>query len=340
VVKPSDDLWVVILAAGEGKRVRHLTRDRWGLPAPKQFATIDGRSTLLTLALRRAGKLAPPERILAVVAPHHRRWWRSELACLPTGNVIVQPENRGTAAGILLPLALIMQRDASCRLVVLPSDHAVSSEQTLLDAIAGALACAPGSDSEIVLLGVRPDGPETGYGWVVPVQRGNSPLCPVASFREKPDTATAADLLGRGGLLNSFILIAGGRSLCNLFKTVSPQLWRSFAPILDRLTGASPVTPAVTDLYHSVPDLDFSRDLLERAAHRLRVYTVPPCGWLDLGSPERLTHHLLSQGLNRNETRTITPDPLLDGALRERHAHRRVLEKRKVPRTTRTLAAG
>lgn len=291
----SEHLWVVILAAGEGKRVKDLTRDRWGLPAPKQYSLVGGRSTLLDATLERAKKIAPPERIVAVVARQHRRWWATELADLPARNVISQPENRGTAAGILLPLLWITRRDSRARLVILPSDHGVASEGTLLEAITGAISCVPRSDSEMVLLGVQPERPETGYGWIVPGQGDASLLRPVASFREKPNAATAASLLTQGGLLNSFILIAGGRFLLNLFRTAMPQLWRAFQPIIQEPRGIPSIEQDGSRFYKSIPSLDFSKDLLERAADKLWVYPVPACGWLDLGTPERLTGHLIAQ---------------------------------------------
>jgi len=295
-VHSSEHLWVVILAAGEGKRVKDLTRDRWGLPAPKQYSLVGGRSTLLDATLERAKKIAPPERIVAVVARQHRRWWLSELAELPRGNVIVQPENRGTAAGILLPLLWVTEHDPDARLVILPSDHGVTSEETLHNAITDAVACSPGSDSEMVLLGVEPKGPETDYGWVVPRPKANGSLRPVASFREKPDTAGAAALFEQGALLNSFILIAGGRFLLDLFETSLPQLWRSFQPVFDGTRKGPWIEQDLARLYDSVPTLDFSKDLLEQAADSLWVHSVPACGWLDLGTPERLTDHLIAQG--------------------------------------------
>lgn len=295
-MKANQHLWVVILAAGEGNRVRELTRDRCGKPAPKQYSVIDGRSTLLEATLERASKVAPPERIVIVVAAHHRRWWVSELVGLPGLHVIVQPENRGTAAGILLPLLWITRRDPSARLVILPSDHGVAFEKTLHKAITGAIACVPRSDSKMVLLGVQPEGPETGYGWIVPRLGDDGDLRPVACFREKPDAETAASLLTQGGLLNSFILIAGGRFLLKLFETAMPRLWRAFQPVIHDQRGAPSIERDLSHFYHSIPAYDFSKDLLERAADKLWVYPVPACGWLDLGTPERLKDHLIAKG--------------------------------------------
>jgi len=294
----TDHVWVVILAAGEGNRVKALTRDGFGQPAPKQYSLVSGGRTLLDLTVERARRIAPPDRIVAVVAPHHRRWWISDLARLPRRNVIVQPENRGTAAGILLPLTAILRRDPSARLVILPSDHGVASEETLHNAIVDALACTPRPDSRMVLMGVKPPGPETDYGWIVPVAGAIGPLRRVACFREKPDAATAAELLSKEGMLNSFILVVGGRALRALFQTALPGLWRSFRPLLEKNRVGFDFEPDLTRLYRSVPAYDFSKDLLEKAADRLWVHDVPACGWLDLGTPDRLTRHLLSQELH------------------------------------------
>jgi len=304
-----EHLWILILAAGEGCRVQSLTRDRWGAPAPKQYSLVGGRTTLLGATLARARRLAPCDRIVAVVAGHHRHWWETELADLPAPNIVVQPKNRGTAAGILLPVLRITERDPDARLVILPSDHGVASENTLHDAIAGAVTCVPHPTSEVVLLGVQPDGPETDYGWVVPKPRSNGRVRAVVSFREKPTAEGAQSLFERGGLLNSFILVAGGRCLLNLFERETPVLWRSFQPAQSIDLDGSSIGSDLGGLYDTLPTLDFSRDLLERAADQLRVYTVPACGWLDLGTPERLTDHLIAQGCRQQARRYEHPNP-------------------------------
>jgi len=292
-----EHVWVVILAAGEGKRVRGLTNDISGNRAPKQYSSVDGHTTLLGSTLERAKRISPPQRIVPIVAAQHQRWWASELAEIPPGNVIAQPENRGTAAGILLPLLWITRHDPDALLVILPSDHHVASEETLHSAIAHAVSSATVSEADVVLLGVKPEGPETDYGWIVPKSGGTGSLLPVASFREKPDAVTSTALLSQGGLLNSFILIADGRFLLGLFENAAPQLWQAFEPVLNGRWDGSWRKQELANLYRSVPTLDFSKDLLERAAEELWVYPVPACGWLDLGTPERLVRHLIERGI-------------------------------------------
>jgi mannose-1-phosphate guanylyltransferase len=284
--------WVLVLAAGEGTRVRMITRDRWGRRAPKQFTSTDGRQTLLGATLERAKRIAPTGQIVPIVAAHHERWWTLELSGDLSENIIVQPKNRGTAAGILLPVLWIAQHDPDATVVILPSDHHVESETMLNRYLTETVSAVTGSRAPIVLLGVEPDGPEEEYGWIVPCPGPAN--CPhrVASFLEKPDTCTAASLFADGALLNTFIIVADVRCLFALFKAKVPQLWQLFA---QRLAGRSPATwqeDEITDLYRLIPSFDFSRDVLESAARDLWVYPMPSCGWTDLGTPRRLRAHL------------------------------------------------
>lgn len=307
----NNNVWAIVLAAGEGRRVRALTRDRWGQPAPKQFSLIDGCSTFLSSTLERARKLVPADRIVPIVAAQHRRWWAPELTEIPQHNVIIQPENRGTAAGILLPLLWISRLDTAATAVVLPSDHFVTSEETLMVALTDAISAVTRSDVPVMLLGIRPNGPEEEYGWIVPRAGGARCPCHVASFKEKPDASTSARLLQGGALLNSFIIVADVRRLLALFREALPQLWQPFEVMTASATDASWTGDDLATLYRSIPAFDFSRDLLEGVADRLWVYPVPPCGWSDLGTPERLTHHAFQHHGVR--LASVVEGPMADG---------------------------
>jgi len=288
--------WALVLAAGEGTRVRDFTRDRRGNRAPKQFTSTDGKMTLLGATLRRAGRIAPPEQIVTIVAARHEQWWRTELNGVHSDNIIVQPENRGTAAGILLPLVWIDRHDQNATVVILPSDHFVESEETLNGVLEQAVSTVTRSQAPIVLLGVKPEGPEEEYGWIVPCPGPEN--CPhrVASFREKPDACTAASLLSQGALLNTFIIVADSRCLLALFKERIPQLWGPFERTIASRTMGSWQQKDLGELYHSIPSLDFSKDVLEGATEKLWVYPVPSCGWTDIGTPQRLSDHLVRYG--------------------------------------------
>jgi mannose-1-phosphate guanylyltransferase len=293
--------WVLVLAAGKGHRVHALTRDRSGHRAPKQFTSLDGGETLLGATLRRAERITAAEKIVTIVAAEHERWWKPELSGYPAENIIVQPENRGTAAGILLPELWIARHDPSATVVILPSDHYVDSEEILNNSVSNAVSAVNRSEAPVVLLGVKPDGPEEEYGWIVPCP---GPLnCPhrVASFREKPDACTAASLARHGGLLNTFIIVADSCCLLALFKHRVPQLWQPFERAMPRRSEETWPRDDLANLYHSIPSLDFSRDILEGASDEIWVYPVPLCGWTDLGTPRRLGEYLVRHAVRAFE---------------------------------------
>jgi len=283
--------WVVILAAGDGTRVRSMTFDRWGHEAPKQYCPIDNGRTLLQTTLERARRISGRERIVPIVASQHRQWWESELGQIPKANVVVQPRNRGTAAGLLLPALWLSRRDADATVVTLPSDHHVEREEALEGALSRAIQAVNQSSEKIIILGVRPHSPDPEYGWVLPCEQCELLPCKVECFFEKPDVETAAGLLRDGALLNSFILVAKVGSLLSLYEAHLPHLRTSF----ERALGVGRPTwdeDVLDDLYESIPTLDFSRDVLESATEKLWVCPVQTCGWSDLGTPERLSDHL------------------------------------------------
>jgi len=279
--------WVIILAAGEGQRVKALMVDPDGTQIPKQFCRLEGRTSMLRWTVDRALRLVPARRLVCVVAEQHQRWWERELFDLPTENVVVQPKNRGTAPGILLPLMTVLHRDPLARVLVLPSDHYVEHEETLRNAIHTALSAPKTMDDRVVLLGMVPDEFHSDYGWIVPkgaIQVDT--VCGVRRFVEKPDSGRARRLMSRGALMNSLIFVGCGTAILDLFEQAVPALIEQFraAPKLDG-EGAS---VAIRQLYGQLPKNDFSRDVLEQTPDRLAVLPVPRCGWSDLGTPARL----------------------------------------------------
>jgi mannose-1-phosphate guanylyltransferase len=275
--------WVIVLAAGEGTRISALTRDGDGRSVPKQYWAPEGGRSMLHSTLRRAGRLSPPERILTVVAEHHRRWWAPVLGDRPPGTVLRQPANRGTAVGILFPLLRIHEREADALVAILPSDHHVSDEEILEQGLRRALVLAE-DRGETVLLGITPDRPDGEYGWILCGQPGPRGARRVASFVEKPPSAQAASLQRAGALWSSFILAGRAEAILSVYEQVMPDLLGRFA----RAAPAGGWTQEeLARLYADLPPSDFSRDVLQRATGRLLVVSVPACGWTDLGTPQR-----------------------------------------------------
>lgn len=286
--------WVLILAAGDGRRLEGVARDRLGRPVPKQFCDFGTGRTLLTRTLDRALQIAPSERIVSVVAARHERWWMDELVTLPAENVVIQPENRGTAAGILLPLLHVFERDPEATVVVLPSDHHVEDDFTVRATIRTALSEVRARPEDVVLLGITPEHADTEYGWIMPAHEAAAAPA-VASFVEKPGPLEAARLLHAGALWNSFMFVGRAAALLEMFGERTPGLLAAMRTgVQSAAAGRSPATPArgLDELYMTLETRDFSRDILQTLPGRLRVLAVPNCGWSDLGTPDRLARVL------------------------------------------------
>jgi mannose-1-phosphate guanylyltransferase len=280
-------VWSIVLAGGDGVRLRDLARDAAGRPVPKQFWKMDGERTLLRSTLERTWPLVPPDRTVPVVAEQHARWWTTQLEEIPRENVVVQPANRGTAAGILLPLLRILRRDRDAVVVVLPSDHWVLDEDALRGAVVDALARARGRSERVILLGVVPERHDPEYGWIVPERTGSGDTPDVATFIEKPDAATARNLVRRGAVVNTLILAARGSTLLQLFDLTVPRLVVELVGQDDDLDG-----DGLARVYDRLPRTDFSREVLQNAPELLSLGTVPSCGWVDVGVPDRVGHLL------------------------------------------------
>jgi mannose-1-phosphate guanylyltransferase len=284
--------WSIILAGGEGRRLRELTTTRAGIIVPKQFCSLAGGPTLLAETLARAEGLCARERILVAVSARHEGFWREELRRLPSENVIVQARARGTGPGLLLPLLSILERDLEADVVVLPSDHHVADELVLRRALVSALAAVRRDPRQIVLLGIAPDAPDTRYGWIVPKPKEPArEAMGIELFVEKPCRETARRLQARGALWSSLLFASQGLGLFAAFSRAQPGLVRAFA--------GRPIEA----VYQTLPSVDFSRDVLERVTDRLAVVRVPPCGWSDLGTPDRVAK-VLGQ---RDRSRAVAP---------------------------------
>lgn len=309
--------WALILAAGEGSRLRGLTTAPSGWTIPKQYCSLYDGPSLLQETVRRAGAVAPLSRTCAIVAEHHRRWWESSLSGLPSSNTIIQPANRGTAAGVLLPLLHIIARDPAARIVLLPSDHHVRREPVLAAALGRAVEQLDRRLDELLLLGLQPEEPDEELGYIVPEHSDGRGALLVRQFVEKPPAERARDLMDRGALWNVFIVASTARALLALFRRRAPDLVAAMQAAVhsDLLPGADGA--ATRALYERLPVLDFSRDILQGEEANLRVLPVPHCGWSDLGTPRRVAG-VLNIAARPVPPAQATPPPLL--SLAAQHA--------------------
>lgn len=318
--------WSVVLAAGEGTRLRALTTRSCGTPVPKQFCSLQGGHTLLEDAIARACGVLEESRVCTIVAQQHREWWSTVLEGMPAKNIFVQPRNRGTAIGVLYSVLRVLALDPNAKLLLLPADHYVRDEGLLRESLRGALDRLENDPATTVLLGLEPDEVDPDLGYILPGEEDSFGGRRVGCFVEKPSAQVARDIIEAGGLWNGFIVAASARSLLRLYTQRFASIAVQMQMILQRPASAglpfSAGWAALTELYEHLPDLDFSRHILESHAADLRVLPVPPCGWSDLGTPKRVGETLRRLQPTRHAHHPhaeTTSDVLIN--LAARHAH-------------------
>ncbi len=284
--------WALVLAAGEGSRLRSLTTTHTGVSVPKQFCSLLGGHSLLQEAMHRAEAIARRQRICVVVADQHRRWWEGPLWSLPTDNIVVQPENRGTANGILLPLLQIVARDPDAHVVLLPSDHHIRDEASFARSLRQAAALVSTHADQILMLGVTPDEVDPELGYIVPDRSDRRGALRVSKFIEKPAASVARELIDGGALWNVFILAGKVKTFLRLYEARYPALMGEMSKVAELDLHDAFHSMLAADLYQHLPELDFSRHIVEGQENNFRVVPVSARGWSDLGTPQRVADTL------------------------------------------------
>jgi mannose-1-phosphate guanylyltransferase len=311
----SSNPWAVILAAEEGSPAIAPTgsggeiRPLW---APR------GGKTLLRRALERAERAVPRQHIAVLVDRAHRERCEPELAGVSPRHVVAQPAPRGSAAALLLPLLHVHRQDPGSTVLVLPAHHHVEQEWALQVAIHRALDEVGRGEARLVLLAMTPQGDDEGGDWVMPSGYRKGPFPGAADLLRPSCPEEAARLLAGGGLLSSSILVASTRELVRLFRYRLPQLTSAFEPLLTREIGDEELARR----YDEIPCLDLGQDLLPRALESLAVLAVPPCGWSDLSTPQRMARCLEPRPARRPPGRP----PSRPNLLRQLAAARRIME--------------
>src|SRR5215813_2098714 len=231
-----NQLWGIVLAAGEGSRVRAFLSDLCGGRGIKQFCAILGRRSLVQATLDRVERLIARRRIMVVVSQHHREEVTQQLKGWPAENIIFQPENCDTTAGLLLPLAYIARRDPLATVAIFPSDHFILHEGWFMEKVRHGVWETQTCPWNMTLLGVSPEGPQDGYGWILPgkeeKERGTRA---VRGFWEKPTLAQTQQLWRQGALLNTFVCIAQSGTLWSMARRAVPEIYERFRQIYQAL---------------------------------------------------------------------------------------------------------
>ena len=277
--------WTVILAAGAGRRLAGVTGG-----VPKQFWRANGRKSLLESTTDRMAPLAPPSRTVIVVDRTHRDHVTNTMDPARMGEVLFQPEDRGTGAGVLLALMPVLAADPNAIVTITPADHGVLDESEFRRGLLQATRHVR-ANGGLVLFGVEPSEPRADFGWITPGARTASPgFHPITSFVEKPAAAIAERLFATGAVWNTMVVVARASAVRALYSEFLPDL----ALVFDAARRFEEPERGMflTASYPQLPRCDFSRDILT-PARNLSTYVWPASvGWSDLGTPDRLEEWL------------------------------------------------
>ncbi len=289
--EPSGPAHVLILAGGDGLRSRPVTRALAGDERPKQFCALVSKEPLLVEAQHRASMIVPPSRTILVLTRPHEPYYRDLVAGIPSSQLVVQPENRGTAPAVLYGLLRVAARAPNAPVAILPSDHWVSDDAVFMAHAAAAIGIVRAHPGAVILLGIPPTRPEREYGWIEPAEPVAdvwSDLHGVRRFVEKPDADLARRLEASGRSLWSTSVVVGRvEALLFLFALARPDLVDAFLGIWPAL-GSPAEARAVERLYADLPAGDFSRDILADRPEALTVLAVSGVAWEDVGHPSRI----------------------------------------------------
>lgn len=287
----TDHHWGIILAGGDGNRLKEYTERKYGKYRPKQFCALIGTRSMLKHTIARAHMLIPVSQVYTVVTKHHCNYYSEELIDLPLKTLLVQPCPRGTSAGLVYPLLKIYHEDPDAVVSIFPSDHFIEHEEKFMNYVSKAKSYADRNPETIVMMGVRPEEIETAYGWI---ERGDpdyeerpANFYSVERFWEKPSFRKAYELMKMKSLLNTFVLTGRCSTFLNYINELIPDVADAFE-LINEYIESDFERYVAERTYHEIPDVNFSEHVLERIPEHLRVMEVTDINWSDWGEEKRV----------------------------------------------------
>ncbi len=283
-----DNRYVIIMAGGVGSRFWPLSRRE----KPKQFLDILGRGeTLLQQTYRRFCSICRKENIFIVTSAEHKHLVSNQLDIDPN-NILAEPFRRNTAPCLAYGTFRIMKENENAVITVTPADHLIIKEDKFNEVIRKSFEFA-GDNDALLTLGIEPDRPETGYGYIQadkkkPV-KGYTNLLKVKTFTEKPDIELARVFLESGDFYwNSGIFIWNIKAIMNAFEKHLPEMFSAFDEGKEYF-GTRQENKFISKTYAECRSISIDYGIMEKADN---VYVMcTDIGWSDLGTWSSLHEH-------------------------------------------------
>ena len=293
--KTNLNFYPVILAGGRGTRFWPLSRKR----RAKQLLALDGKQTMIQQTLARLLPLAPAKRFWVITNEDLQQEIVRQLPRLRRQQIVAEPVGRNTAPAIGLAAFMLLRADPSAVIGMFPSDHVIADEKSYRDLVHRGVEIAAAGEN-IIVLGIRPTRPETGYGYIEAGAGTNDDALRVRRFTEKPYAERAARFLEAGNYYwNSGMFIWGARTLANALREHLPKT----APILEEVAaafGTRKFSSVFRRLYPRCENISIDYAVLEprsaKGEQNSNIFCLPAdFGWNDLGSWTALHEHQVTK---------------------------------------------
>lgn len=275
--------WGIIIAGGEGTRLQQFIQSKFGESRPKQYCALIGKRSLLRHTIDRVESLFENNHLLTTINAHHIEWAQTDLSDRSSDTIVIQPYNRETGPGLLLPLLHVHHTDPDAVVAVFPSDHLILEEDRCRSYVMQAIKFVETHRDHVIALGVAPNGCRHGYGWIEKGERLTSDgLYSVKRFWEKPDIHRTRHLYEQGCILNTMILIGSSR---NFIKLLEVHMNEIFVPLqrIESSFGTPHEYDVTEEAFKKIPVVNFSKRILEHCPHNLSVLHMDDVYWNDWG---------------------------------------------------------
>jgi mannose-1-phosphate guanylyltransferase len=282
--------YAVIMAGGGGTRLWPVSRKE----KPKQLLPLFGKETLFQSTVSRLEKLFPPERILVVTVAEQAQEMKKQVPSIPDENYLIEPAPRGTASVVALAAGVLQKRDPQAVMTIQTADHHIRDVDLFNYLLGTAMEVA--KKEYLVTLGITPTFPSTGYGYIQQGERLSGeykyPVYTVKRFKEKPDEATAQQLLRSGDhSWNSGMFVWRVDAILAEIQRQMPGLYSAVTMIVSAWDTASR-DEILRAQWSELKSQTIDYGVMEKA-ERVAVLPAGGLGWSDVGSWDSLFEVLL-----------------------------------------------
>lgn len=291
----ANHFYPIILAGGRGTRFWPLSRKR----RAKQLLALDGKQTMIQQTVTRLLPLAPAKNFWVITNADLRAEITRQLPKVQKKQIVAEPVGRNTAPAIGLAAFLLLRQDPDAVLGLFPSDHVIGDEKHYRETMSQGMAMAA-HGANIIVLGIKPTRPETGYGYIETAAPFDKEVSRVRRFTEKPDSRRAAEFLHAGNYFwNSGMFLWSARTLTNALLEHLPKT----ASVLQQIAasfGTRKFAGTFARLYPKCENISIDYAVLEprstKGEQESQIICLPAdFGWNDLGSWTALHEHLAAK---------------------------------------------